>query len=224
MVEIFIDCETIPTQRADIQARCVAGIGPPGQYKKPESIAHWWASEGEEKKAEAIHATCLNGTWGEVVCIGFAINDEPVEVISQIGSECTLLQNFATLLDKQAERGARSNTWPIVATWVGHNIADFDLRFLWQRCKLLGIHMPFQFPLERYSRRVYDTMREWCAFGNRVSQSDLELAFGIPRTDPLKKGGADVWRAYQEGRIDDIREHCRVDVENVRAIYRRMTA
>src|SRR5688572_15853802 len=112
MVEIFLDCETIPTQRADIQARMVSGISPPGNYKKPESIAQWWASEGDAKRSEAIHSTALNGTWGEVICIGLAINDEPVEVFSHVGSECTLLENFGIALEKRAALASRSNTWP----------------------------------------------------------------------------------------------------------------
>jgi hypothetical protein len=225
MLEIFLDIETIPTQRADIQARMVSGISPPGQYKKPESIAQWWAAEGEAKRAEAIHSTALNGTWGELICIGVAVNDHPAEVFTRALTEADLFSTFGLMLDAKCKRLSGScEMWPITATWIGHNIIDFDLRFLWQRSKLLGVRLPFKLPVDKYSKHVYDTMREWCAYGRNVSQKDLELAFGIPRMDPLKEGGADVWEAYKAGQIDHIREHCRVDVENLRQIYRRMTA
>jgi uncharacterized protein YprB with RNaseH-like and TPR domain len=66
-------------------------------------------------------------------------------------------------------------------------------------------------------------MKEWAGYGNRISQANLELALGIERADPLS-GGAEVFKAYQEGRIEDIKAHCKQDVENLRTIYRRMTA
>lgn len=224
-IEIFLDIETIPTSRADIQARCVADIGPPGNYKKPESIAQWWASEGDAKKAEAVERTALDGTWGEVICIGLAINDEPVEVFGRALTEGDLLNTFALMLDSKASKANHAgDMWQIVTRWIGHNIIDFDLRFLWQRSKLLGVKFPFTLPVHKNANGVFDTMREWAGFRGFISQRDLELAFGISRSDPLPEGGADVFKAYQEGRIDDIKEHCRMDIENLRQLYRRMTA
>ena len=224
-IELFVDIETIPCTRADIRARCVADIAPPGNYKKPESIAQWWASEGEAKKQEAIATTALNGTWGEIICIGLAVNDEPAEVYSRAVTEADLLNTFGLMLDSKCKKIDNSNgMWPVIAKWIGHNILDFDLRFLWQRQKLLGVALPFSLPMDKHNTRVYDTMREWAGFRGYVSQRDLELAFDIHRDDPLVNGGADVFQAYQEGRIADIKEHCRQDIENLRKLYRRMTA
>jgi uncharacterized protein YprB with RNaseH-like and TPR domain len=67
---------------------------------------------------------------------------------------------------------------------------------------------------------VFDTMKEWAGYKERIKQTDLELAFGIPRADDIT--GADVARMYAEGKIDVIENHCRQDVENLRTIYRRM--
>lgn len=224
-IEIFLDIETLPTSRADIQARCVADIGPPGNYKKPETIQQWWASEGDAKKAEAVERTALNGTWGEIICIGLAVNDEPVEVFTRALTEADLLNTFALMLDSKCKKADQTGEmWQLVARWIGHNIVDFDIRFLWQRAKLSGVTFPFRLPMQRYDSHVYDTMKEWSGWKDGVSQKDLELAFGIARTDPLPNGGADVFHAYQNGRIEDIKEHCRQDIENLRQIYRRMTA
>ena len=221
-VEIILDIETIPTTRADIQARCVKDVGPPGNYKKPETIDQWWASEGDAKKEEAIARTALDGTWGEVLCIGFAVNDLPVEVMTG-DTEAELLRDFGREISSQCtQEVASGDQWQIIARWIGHNIVDFDLRFLWQRSRLLGVSFPFTLPRQRYDSHVYDTMREWAGYQDRVSQKDLELAFGITRSDPLPTGGAEVFQAYKEGRIDDIKEHCRQDIENLRQIYRRM--
>jgi hypothetical protein len=227
-IEIFLDIETLPTSRADIQARCVADIGPPGNYKKPESIAQWWASEGDTKKQEALRQTALNGTWGEIICIGFAVNDNPSEVISRALTEADLLNTFGLMLDAQCRRvGNTGDMWPTVAMWIGHNVIDFDLRFLWQRSRVLGHNFPFELPVGKpdyRGPRIYDTMKEWAGWRDRISQSDLELAFGIERRDPLPNGGADVFQAYQDGRLEDIKEHCRQDIENLRQIYRRIAA
>jgi hypothetical protein len=224
-IEIFLDIETIPCTRADIQARCVADVAPPGNYKKPESITQWWASEGDAKKAEAIARTALDGTWGEIICIGLAVNDEPAEVFSRGLTEADLLNTFGLMLDSKCRAADRSNDmWQMVARWIGHNIIDFDLRFLWQRSKLLDVLFPFSLPVQKNANSVYDTMKEWAGWKDRISQKDLELAFSIERKDPLPLGGADVFQAYKEGRIADIKEHCRLDIENLRQIYRRMTA
>jgi hypothetical protein len=225
-IEIFLDIETLPTSRHDIQARCVADVAPPGNYKKPESIAEWWAKEGDAKKAEAIARTALNGTWGEVIAIGFAVDSGPVSVLVRDADESSLLAKFGGELSAACERSiASGDMWPTIAKWIGHNIMDFDLRFLWQRSKLLGTQLPFSLPIGRqFDGRVFDTMKEWAGYRDHISQSDLELAFGILRVDPLVNGGADVFTAYQEGRVADIAEHCRVDIENLRAVYRRMTA
>lgn len=227
-IEIFFDIETIPTSRHDIQARCIADVSPPGNYKKPESIAEWWAKEGEAKKAEAIARTALDGTWGEIICIGFAVNDGPVQIIGREKAEADLLNTFGlTLADECSKHVASGDMWQPMSVWIGHNIIDFDLRFIWQRSKLLGHQFPFSLPLGKtdyHGPRVYDTMKEWAGYRDRVSQADLELAFGILRVDPLPGGGADVFLAYEDDRIDDIKEHCRQDVTNLREIYRRMTA
>lgn len=224
MIELFLDIETLPCSRPDIQARCVADVAPPGNYKKQETIDQWWLTEGEAKKAEAIARTALDGTWGEIICIGLAINDEPAEVFGRALTEADLLNTFGLTLDSKCKKADRTDEmWQVVARWIGHNIVDFDLRFLWQRSKLLGVKLPFNLPMQKFDSHVFDTMKEWAGYRNHISQKDLELAFGLTRHDPLAMGGADVFQAYQEGRIDDIKEHCRIDIENLRSIYKRMT-
>lgn len=227
--KIYIDIETIPTSREDIKARAIEKVAPPANYKKAETIAEWWKNEGESAKQDAIGQTALNGTWGEIICIGFAVNDGPVEVVGRGLTEADCINTWMLKLQGQARATVRSgDMWEQSAIWIGHNVADFDLRFLWQRSKILGIRLPFALPLGKpaYNRGpyVYDTMKEWAGWGGKIKQTDLELAFGVERKDPLPTGGAEVFKAYLEGRIDDIKEHCRQDIENLRAIHNRMAA
>lgn len=224
MIEIFLDIETLPTSNQVIRDRVSAGVTAPGNYKKPESIAEWMATEGEKAKQEAINKTALDGTWGEVLMIGLAVADGPVNVLKRASSEADLLTGFGETLNRLCSEETATGNWQHSAVYVGHNLQDFDLRFLWQRSKVLGVKLPFKLPVGKpnYNQGpfVYDTMKEWAGYNGRIKQTDLELAFGIPRTDDIT--GADVARMYAEGKLDVIENHCRQDVENMRTIYRRM--
>lgn len=225
---IFLDLETLPTSRQDVRARFEADVAPPANYKKAEAIEKWWAEEGDAAKSEAVARTALNGTFGELLCIGWAVGNGPVSVEVRTGSERELLETWAESLRAAAEaaRPSDGGWWDRRAVWIGHNIEDFDLRFLWQRTRINGVRLPFVLPLDRYAKapRRYDTMKEWGGWNGRVKQRDLEMAFGLERSDPLDLGGADVWTAYKEGRVADVVQHCTEDVRNLREIYRRMTA
>jgi hypothetical protein len=228
MTRIYIDIETAATTREDVIARVTADIRPPANYKKEESIKEWWATQGEAAKTEAISRTALTALHGSIIAIGYAVDDLEPHVIT--GAEPELISTFATMLNNDIEtansdiKNLMSEAFYDSATWIGHNIDGFDLRYIWQRCKILGIKLPFVLPLDRYPRGPfrYDTMTEWAGFGNRVKQRDLELAFGLERNDPLENGGADVHQALQEGRIKDVVTHCKEDIRLVREIYKRM--
>jgi hypothetical protein len=219
MIPIFLDCETRACSRISVRERVAADIAPPGNYKSAEAIAKWWSETGNAKRAEAVERTALDGTWGEIVCIGLAVKDGPVSIIG--GSELAILRSLNAELQMACDGEA---AWQRRACYVGHNVAAFDLRFIWQRSRIHGIALPV-WPLERYPRGpyVYDTMTEWAGFGGRISQRNLELAFGLERTDPLENGGADVAAALDAGRVKDVYAHCREDVRLLREIYRRMS-
>ena len=220
MLRIFVDIETRPTSRMSVREAVTADIGPPGNYKSAEAIAKWWSENGEAKRADAIARTALDGTWGEIVCIGYAVNDRPVSVITA-DTERDTLANFVRALTLECDA---TPAWQMNACYIGHNVAAFDLRCIWQRSRIHGIELP-KWPLERYPKApyVYDTMTEWAGFGGRISQHDLEAAFGLERTDPLENGGADVAAALDAGRLDDVVAHCAEDVRLLREIYRRMS-
>jgi len=69
---------------------------------------------------------------------------------------------------------------PNVDRVVGHNIYDFDLKFILKRSIIHGVRPTVDRSFARYRKRpIFDTMYEWercsdnaCA-GSRIQQSDL---------------------------------------------------
>lgn len=244
MNELFIDIETIPAQRTDVleeiratkQAKLAAdieAIAPPGNYKKPETIAEWLANEAPKIK-EGLQAqfdadveaeyrkTGLDGSFGQVCVIGWALGDGKVNTLHHITDEAWLLHNFAAELGQAIRPADHSST-----CIVGHNVSAFDLRFLVQRSIIRGIR-PHPV-IERAAMakpwdldKVYDTMMQWGGLKAGGSLDKLCKALSIPSP----KGditGATVWDAIKAGRIEEVAAYCKRDVEAVRAIHARMT-
>ena len=133
--------------------------------------------------------------------------------------------------------------WDMAANidlFIGHNIMEFDLKFIMQRSIILGVkpswnkyEEPGKKPWEmgkflsfaRYRNcPIFDTMCEWNNWGRSTGGSNLEhiaLAMGIPTP---KEGidGSQVWNFFKAGKVKEIADYCKRDVETTRAVYKRM--
>jgi hypothetical protein len=109
---------------------------------------------------------------------------------------------------------------------VGHNIINFDLPFIFQRCLVNNIAVkPFVDLGEFHVRGVYDTMRAWWLGGrNRVALDDIAWTLGIESSKTADVEGSRVFDLYQTGRLADIREYNLNDVRVTRKVYERMVA
>lgn len=202
---LYLDIETLPDMSEGARERSLAGIEAPANYKDAEKIAAY----KQERAEEAYRKTSLNGGRGSVFCIGCAIDDKK-ELVFRGDSEKQTIEAFFGELDQQS-----------LFKVVGHNV-EFDLRFLWQRCWVLGIKPPACFPKpERYSKFIFDTMTEWAGFGNRISCRELCGCLGISYSDEVD--GSGVYDAWVSGDHESIVQHCFADVSRVRQIYKRMT-
>ena len=223
-MELHIDIETLPTDRADVIDMLAASIKAPAQYKKPDSIAQWL----EENKAAELDAlrrkTALDGAFGMVACIGIAIDDcEPgmfySDGIMKVHEEARILRDFSDYLNS-----LKCDKYTTLV--VGHNVAGFDLRFLLQRYIVNRLPVPHIIkhaasakPWE--SEKVFDTMCQWAGVGNRISLDKLCMALEVPTS----KGGitgATVYDEWLKGNIEGIAEYCKRDVEATREVFRRM--
>ena len=71
---LFIDIETVPTQKVAIVDYVQQNLKPPNNYKNEDAINKWLAEHAEE----AFRRTSLDGAFGEIAVISYAVDDDPV--------------------------------------------------------------------------------------------------------------------------------------------------
>lgn len=216
---VFFDIETIPCQLPGIRDEFATAVTAPAQYKKADSIATWLAENREAEAEAAWLKTSFDGGLGHVVCIGFAVDDGPA--LSYVLTDYTSREEEACVL------GAFFNELAKVgrAVFIGHNIIGFDLPFLWKRAMVLGIKPPAYLPRNPSKYRsefVQDTMMLWDQEQRAGGSMDrICRLLGIPGKGDIS--GADVWSMVRDGRIAEVAEYCRGDVDRTRAMFKRMT-
>lgn len=222
MNRIVIDIETCPAQDPAVKAHLAATLQPPGNISKAETIAQWHAEKKPAAVEEAWRKTSFDGGLGHICVIGVAIDDsEPVSIFRadwQAGEADTLREFFA-MVDAQCNK--HPNVRPV---FIGHNLIEFDLRFIYQRAVVLGVHPSRHIPFNARpwgDSSVFDTMTAWAGARNTVSLDKLGRVLGLGGKGDMD--GSMVWDAVNEGRIDEVAAYCKNDIEITRAAYRRMT-
>lgn len=231
MTTITLDCETIGTDDPAVIAEIAKTITPPGNISKAETIAAWTAEKKPALIEEAVKRTSFDGTYGRIICIGMAIDDAPAtaKVIMHPfapADEAALLADAFNDIQSAAKHNIKSGTMENAVTFIGHNLASFDLRFLWQRAVINGIKPPAcllkAMQAKPWDAVIQDTMLMWSPERERrISLDRLCKALGVP-TSKDGMTGADVWQAFKEGRLDDIAIYCKADVEATRACWKRL--
>ena len=218
---LYLDLETIPSQDPVVHERIAATITPPGTLKKPESIAEWEAEKKPAAVKEAIAKTSFDGAYGHICCIGWAVGGDEVvsDRITDVRDEANMLGAFFEFSHRRIKG---DNVFYSTPTIVGHNVVDFDIRFVWQRAIVLGVRVPAWFPRDPkpWGNETFDTMTAFAGARNRISMDNLCRALGLP--DKGEVDGSMVAGMWERGEHDAIAEYCRADVERTRAIHRRM--
>jgi 3'-5' exonuclease len=168
-------------------------------------------TEIQPHQAELIKKLSLSATTAKLLCLGYAVEpptDAPAEILH--GDERTILEKF----------------WEMsvhIDLFVGHNILDFDLRFIWQRSIIHAIKPPRDISFARFQQSpIFDTLQEWSKWGREhVSLNNLAKALGIP-SPKESLDGSKVYPYYCAGKFADICEYCKRDVETARLVYRRL--
>jgi len=190
---LYFDIETVPTDKA-LQENGLLDE----QLKLDE--------------AEIIKKLSLSALTAKIICLCYAFEPSvsgTIEVLQ--GDESEILKGF----------------WKIVPDcnlFVGHNVLDFDMRFLYQRSVILQIKPSRDIPFARFRNApIYDTMHEWSKWGREHASLDtLSKALDIP-SPKEKLDGAKVYPYYRAGKLSEIVEYCKRDVDSVRQLYKRLT-
>jgi DNA polymerase elongation subunit (family B) len=205
----FLDIETIPTQSQAIRDRIKSDITPPGNIKKPESIQAWMDEHGEAKAAEVIGKTSFDPALGHICTIAWSIDGQlDVSHASEVEEEREVLETFFESLKPHH-----------AYTFVGHNVAAFDLRFILCRAVVLGVKIPPAIPRDPkpWGSGVFDTMTAWAGAKGTISMDNLSTALGLAVKGDFT--GADVAAAWAAGEHHKIALYCAEDVKRTMAIY-----
>lgn len=213
---LYLDIETIPTQSERVRKIISDKIKPPGTMKKPETIAEWRESAKQTIVDDEIAKTSLDGAYGQICCIGWAIDSAPATSVYG-NDEQGLLRDFISQV-----QGVISDRRFIRPTIVGHNVLNFDIRFIWQRAIVLGVAMPTWFPRDPkpWGQDVFDTMTAFSGMRGTVSMVKLCDALGIEGKGDID--GSMVAGLWASGRCEEVAEYCRGDIDRTRQIHRRM--
>jgi predicted PolB exonuclease-like 3'-5' exonuclease len=190
---LFLDIETVPTE--------------PSLQENGLLEAQIQLNE-----TELLKKLSLSAATAKILCLCYAI--EP-----PAGCEVQVLQGEETEIIKAF--------WKLAAEcnlFVGHNILDFDLRFIYQRSIIHQIKPSRDLPFARFRNApIYDTMQEWSKWGREHASLDtLSKALSIP-SPKESLDGSKVYSYYRAGKIAEIIEYCKRDVDSTRQVYRRLT-
>lgn len=207
MNKLFLDIETLPAGEESQVALKI--LHAKKATKKTAPLAD--KEGGIEDFEQYLLKTSFDGAFGRILCIGYALNNEPTEVLYNEGDEKETLRQFWELASR-------------ADLFIGHNVMDFDLRFIYQRSIVNNVVPSKEISFARYRNYpIFDTMKEWVKWSfSTVGLESLALALGIPSP---KDGidGSQVYDFYKKGKVKDILEYCKRDVETTREVYKRIT-
>ncbi|HEV7858770.1 MAG TPA: hypothetical protein VGO91_09100 [Pyrinomonadaceae bacterium] len=180
------------------------------------------------KDADTHARTALSGDFGRILCIGFTDEAGSGSITRGClgwddgrkqfnGDEREILIAFWQMLKNFRQHVDRV---------VGHNLFDFDLKFIYKRSIVHGVKPSVELSFARYRNQpLFDTMCEWerWGYGSRISLDRLAHVLNLPSSKSDGVDGSHVCGLYTSGEHEKIYDYCLRDVELTRLIYRRMT-
>jgi 3'-5' exonuclease len=199
--KFYFDIETFrsenPPSREEVQV--------PGNYKKPESIEQYI----NENIEDIWNKTALNSLKGQIICIGYAFDDEPEQVLT--GTEEQIIKDLEKVLMSRN----------MMTEFIGHNIMGFDIPFIYHRAiKYKTKNLRNILPKSRYDKNVLDTMTlfagtDWQA---KWSLKNIANYLGIDNSKD-EIDGSMVGQLWLAGEKEKIYDYCKEDVRVLRQIY-----
>lgn len=139
---------------------------------------------------------------------------------NDIINEAEMLEEFHTYITSLCTANKAEIRKP---NFVGHNIAKFDLPFIWKRSVINNVACckGVKWIDARHGQHCFDTMIAWAGFGNRISADNLCKILGIKGKTEGMDGSKvyDTWQTEPQKVI----EYCCDDVQLVKEIHLRLT-
>lgn len=196
---------------------------------KDDMISRWekeLASVKSESVANAIwEKTSFNPDVAPIACICIGWHDDNGEyltreyAVNEAENERDILDHFHFMVNELCSKNGAQLTKPL---FVGHNIAKFDLPFIWKRSVINDVTTcsGVKWVDARHGQHCYDTMVAWAGFGNRISADNLCKILDIKGKTEGMDGSLvyDTWQKDPQKVID----YCHDDVSMVKEIHKRL--
>lgn len=205
---ICFDLETAGLPNA---ADFLEPVTPDARLKDPDKIA----ADIDAKTTARLEKLALDWNVGVVAALGWWVQDTGTEVL--------------ICRTEDEERKAITSFWlkQQHRTLVGYNVKGFDLRFLVQRSRYLGVPHP-QLDFGKYSRKGIEDLYLLLTFGDgtydqgamRRTLHAFCRRFGLPIDDGIS--GKDIPALVAAGEWEKVESHCRSDVELTVALARKL--
>lgn len=210
---LILDLETLAIDNA-ADFLPVNEIEPDKRFTDPAKIA----DDIAKKQRAMVAGAALDLDLARVCAIGMASDRmAPRAILCQ--DEAVEASQLAELGNDLDQAKAHSELLTII-TFNGH---AYDLPLLMRRAKYLGVPFP-RINLDRYKSQHVDLYEELRLKRNDIRAHSLRWYMrrldwvDLIEADPLKDGGAEVGRAAQEGRWDDIAAHVLVDIQGTKRL------
>ena len=200
---LVLDLETLPISNA-ADFVTLDDISAPGNYRDLEKIAAYCEAE----RIKRIEAAALDLDLAQIVAIGLVDGKGIASILTPTGldSETTMVAELAHVL--------RTDEFLKLITFNGFK---YDLPLIQRRARYLGVDFP-RINLDRYRTHHVDLYEELTLRGQVKAHGLRWYArrhgwTDLLEADPLKEGGAEVGRAADEGRWEDIAAHAKIDAQ-----------
>ena len=205
---IVVDIETCGLPNA---ADFLEPVQAAKNLKDPEKVK----ADIQQKTAERLEKLALDWNVGRIAAFGYWTEDcaVRVDICPDEASEARALRDFWMAAKHR--------------TIVGFNIKGFDLRFLVQRSRYLGVTYP-QLDFSKYSRKGVEDLYLLLTFGDgtydqgamRRTLHAFCKRFGIPVEDSIS--GKDIPALVAAGEWEKVAAHVESDVTLTVALARRL--
>lgn len=206
MPNVFLDVETWAGTNKPSREDVIV----PSNYKNQDVIDKYI----DEHLDTQWRKQALNSLKGQIICIGYAINDGDAQVLFDTSEE-QLMMLFDDVISK----------YPY-GILVGHNLLRFDIPWLYHRS--IKYKLPSLKSILPHGKRDTDMINDTMSlFSSTIYGSDgyysLDEIAKFLGLNPKESSGADIHDMFVAKDYDKIKEHCRYDVLLTRQVYKLIT-